>query len=186
MHHNHDTRKIEEGRDDGGNDDIGIRNPGHFRHQKGCGAHDRGHDLSTGRGGSFYCCGKFGTIAHLFHHRNSEAAGAYSIGYRAAGDGPLQGTGDNGYFSRSPGSFPCQAVGNVDKKLTDTGALQERAEENKQKDKGGADSQRRADDTFCREIQMGGDALQTEPTMAEIARHIVAKVGVGDETAHND
>ncbi len=186
MHHDHNAGEVQESRNNGCNDNIGIRDTGHFRHQESRSTHNGRHDLSAGGGCRFYCGGKLRPIAHFFHHRNGKAAGAYRVGYRAAGDGTLQSAGDNSNLGRTAGCFAGQTVGDINKELPDTGAFQKCAEQNKQENKCGTHRQRRTDDPFCGEIQMGGNSLDGKTAMPKIAGDVIAQISVGDKAAdHN-
>ena len=60
------AEKIEAGRNGGGLRDFDIGGVREFGHQKGRGAHDRGHDLAARRGGRLDGAGEFRPVAEFF------------------------------------------------------------------------------------------------------------------------
>ena len=186
MYHNHDTGEVQECRYNGRDNNIGIWDICHFCHQE-CGSpHNRRHNLPAGGSSSFYCSSKFRTVAHTFHHWNGKAPGAYRVCYRTAGNGTLQRTGDNRYFRRTAGGFPCNTVGDINKELTNPGAFQKCTEQNKQENKCGTYSKRCPDNPFSREIQMGSDTFQPKAAVPEVSRNGSAEISIEDKQPDNN
>ena len=84
---------VQHGRNNCCLNNIKIGHAYKFSHQEGCSAHNRGHELATGGGSSFYGTGKRGTIAQLLHHRDGKGACTSNVTNGGAGYGAHQAGG---------------------------------------------------------------------------------------------
>ena len=62
----------EEGRNNSGQSNLGVRDSRNFSHKEGTGAQNRRGDLSACRGGRFDRSGGRFVVAHLTHHGNRD------------------------------------------------------------------------------------------------------------------
>ena len=134
-----DAGEVQNGRQDRADDDARIGDAHILRHQEGGGAHDRGHDLSAGRGGCLNSAGKLALIAGLLHHRDRDRAGRDRVADRRAGHHAAQRGGDDRDLGRTAGKAADKGVGQIDEELGDAGALQKRAEDDEDDDEFRAD-----------------------------------------------
>ena len=140
-----DAGEVQEGGQNGQHHDLLVDNAGRLRHDEGGGAHDGGHDLAAGGGRGFHRAGELTLIAGLLHHRDGDGAGGDGVAHGGAGHHAAQGGGDDGHLGRAAGGGASHAVGQADKEIGNSGALQKRAENDKHDNKllaggnGGAD-----------------------------------------------
>lgn len=159
MHHKEDAGEVQNGGQDGGNDDGSIGDAGDLRHKEGGGAHDGRHDLTAGGSGGLHCCGKFRLIAHLFHGGDGDAAAADGIGDGGAGIHSLQGAGDNGDLGGAAHAGTRDGVCQIHEEGADAGLFEEGAEDDKQHDKGGADGDGGGEDAAIEVIEQVVDEI---------------------------
>ena len=133
------------------------------RHQKGSGAHDGGHNLTAGGGGSFRGTGKLGLITGLLHKGNGHGAGAHRIGNRRAGHNAEQCAGHNSHLGRAAGEPAHQSIGQLNKILGNTGALQERAKHNEYHNELGADIDGGGQDALLAIEEVADGVVQLAP-----------------------
>ncbi|MPM22872.1 hypothetical protein SDC9_69332 [bioreactor metagenome] len=117
--------------------DGGIGNARHLRHNKGRGAHHRGHDLSALR--CRYLDGRrhMGLKAELFHEGDGNGAGGDNVGDGAAGHGAHERAADHRGFRRTAVISSEQAVAKVHHYVGRAGALKARAKQDKHEQIGG-------------------------------------------------
>ena len=134
MDGNEDAGEVEHRRQDGLHGHGGVRDLHILRQQEGGGAHDGGHDLPAGGGGSLHGPGKLRLVAGLLHHGDGDGARGHGVSHGGAGHHAAESGGDNGHLGRAAGGPACQLVGKGDEEVGDAGALQERAEDDKEDD----------------------------------------------------
>ena len=148
MHGNEDAGKVQGGGQDGPGGDEAVAKARVLHHEEGRRAHDGRHDLAAGRGGGLHRAGKFRPVAVLLHHGDGDGAGGNGIAHRGAGDHAAQSGGDHGHLRRAAAGAASDGVCQLNKELGNACPLQERAEDNKEDDEGGAGTDGGADDAF--------------------------------------
>ena len=134
VHGDEDAGEIEHRRQDGHDCDLSIRDSREFGHEEGRRSHDRGHDLASRAGRGLDCGRELRPVAHLLHHRDRDRAGADGVGHRGARGHALEGGGHDRDLCRSSGEASDRRVGEADEEVGDSGALQERAEDDEDDD----------------------------------------------------
>ena len=128
------TGKVQHSGQDGLDHDGAVGQLDVVRHQESGGAHDGGHDLTAGGGGGLGGSGELRLVAGLLHQGDGDGAGAHGIGYGGAGDHALHGADHNSHLGGAAGHAAHGGVGDVDKEVSDAGALQECAEDDEHHD----------------------------------------------------
>ena len=183
MDGNEDTGEIENSRQDGLDGNLHIGQIHVLCHQEGGSAHDGRHDLTTGGGSSLNSGGKLGLIARLFHQRDGDRAGAHGVGNGRTGAHTLQGAGNHRHLGRAAGIGAHQTVGELNEVVTDTGALKEGTEDDKQNNIRVADVDGGADNTGGGVEQLIDDVLQRLIEVGVI-RELIDK-GIDHQRAHH-
>ena len=181
-----DGQEVENSRDQGGLCHGGIGNAQHFRHNKGGGAHDGGHDGSAGGGGGLNRRGKLGLKAVLFHHGNGESAGADDIGRGTAADGAKEAGGHHSHLGGAAAHVAEQGGGQIGHIVADAGDAHDSAQQDEQDHIGGRGIEGGAEDTVCGQIDQRGELLQRHAGLVEEAGNILAQEGVGHKDQGDD
>ena len=177
-----DAGEVQHSRQNGPHSDLAVRLTGELRHQKGGGAHDGGHDLAAGRGGSLHGAGKFTLVAGLLHHGDGDGAGGDGVAHRGAGHHAAQGGGDDRHLGGAAGSSAGHGVGQADKEVGDAGTLQEGTEDDEHHNELGAHVDGAAEDTVGG-VEHGADHL-VEGHLQGVGTHQVHKGVHQQDTGH--
>ena len=155
-----DAGEVQDGRQDGLHGHLGVGQLHVLRHQEGGSAHDGRHDLAAGRGGGLHGARELRLVAGLLHHRDGEGTGGDGITHRGAGHHAAQSGADNSHLGGTAAGPAGDAVGEADEEIGDTGALQERAEDDEQHDVRVAHADGRADNAGGGVEQLVDDGLE--------------------------
>lgn len=142
-----------------------------------------GHDLAAGGCSGFNGACKLGLVAGLFHHGDGDGAGGDGVADRGAGNHAAQSRGYDRDLCRAAGGSTGYLVCKVDEKLCDTGALKERAEDDKYDDELCADVYRGADNAAGGVEQRVDHAAENELDIHALGEH--APERVHDQCAGN-
>ena len=186
MNAKENTNEVENGRNDSSFDDFHIGDTDEFRHQESGCAHDRRHQLATGRSGCFYGTGEILVIAQFLHHRDGEGAGAYDVRYRGTGDRTLQSRGNDSDLSWSAGCPASDGIGDIDEEFPKTCLFQIRTEKDEEENEGGGNTHRDTKDALCREEEMSDHLLDGKPAMCERPGEVRSEEPIRKETADNN
>ena len=129
-------------------------------HQERRCAHDGGHDLTAGRGGSLHRAGELRLVTGFLHHGDGDGAGGHGVAHGGAGHHAAQGGGNDRHLGGAAGRPARQTVGEADEEVGDAGALQKCAKDDEQHNVGVADAYRRTDDAAGGVEQLIDDVLQ--------------------------
>ncbi len=135
-----DRGKIKDGRQDADNDDDVIGDLRVGGHDEGPGAHDRRHQLATGRGRGFDPGGKLGRETGTLHQRDGDHAGRGGVGNRRTGDGAHQPGGHDRHQAGAADHAPGDGAGQVDDELTGAGTEQKGTEQDEHEHVAGRDA----------------------------------------------
>ena len=163
MDRDEDACKVQNRRQNGLDDDLGVGNLHIVSHQESGSAHDGGHDLTAGGGGCFGCCGKLRLVAGALHQRNGDGAGAYCVGHRGTGDHAFHGGCHDGNLGRTAGETADNGVGDLNEEISNAGTLQEGTEDDEHHDELGADIDGGGEDTFLAVEQIADSVVQLTP-----------------------
>ena len=177
------TCKVQERREYRLERDLAVRNADILGHQERRRAHDGGHDLAAGGCSGFNGACKLGLVAGLFHHGDGDGAGGDGVADRGAGNHAAQSRGYDRDLCRAAGGSTGYLVCKVDEELCDTGALKERAEDDKYDDELCADVYRGADNAAGGVEQRVDHAAENELDIHALGEH--APERVHDQCAGN-
>ena len=178
--------EVENGRNDGSLDDFHIGDTDEFRHQESGCAHDRRHQLATGRSCRFYGTSEILVISQFLHHRDGEGAGTYDVRYRGTGDRTLQSRGNDSDLSWSAGCPASDGIGNIDEEFPKTCLFQIRTEKDEEENEGGGNTHRDTKDALCREEEVSDHLLDGEPAMCERPGEVRSEEPIRKEAADNN
>ena len=121
--------KVENGGENGAESNLAVGDVHVLCHKEGGSAHNGGHYLTTGGGGSFDCACKFALVAGLFHHGDGDRAGGDGVAHGGAGHHTAESGGDDSHLGRTAGEAANQGVGEADEEGGDAGTLKEGTED---------------------------------------------------------
>ena len=166
--------------------DPDVRDVRHLRHQEGRGAHDRRHQLAAGRSGGFYGAGEFRRVAETLHHRDSERARAYNVGYRTARYRAHEAAGEHRNLSGATRCAPGYRIGQVYEVLSEASLLEVCAKQDEQEDECARHAQRDAEDALCGEVQVLHKIAYVDAPVRELSWQVGAHEGIQNKRARDD
>ena len=134
MDGNIDAGEVEDSGQDGLRGHLCVGDSHEFGHQEGSSAHDGGHDLTAGRGRCLNGAGKLRLIARLLHHGDGDRTGGHGVAHGGAGHHAAQGGGDNSHLGGTAGGGTGHGIRQINEEAGNSGALQERAEDDEYHD----------------------------------------------------
>ena len=134
-----DTGKVECCRQNGLDHDGTVGQLDKVCHKESGCAHNGRHDLTAGGSGCFRSGSEFRLVACLFHQGNGHSAGTYGVCHGGAGNHSFQGAGHHGHFGSTAGKATHDGIGNLNEEIRNAAAFQKGTEDNKYRNKLGAD-----------------------------------------------
>ena len=176
---------MQQGGDQGRQDDLPQRHLKVLDHDERGGAHDRRGDLTAGGRRRFHRPGKMRPVADALHHRNGQGAGRHGVGDRRAGNHAEAGGRHHSDLGRSAGKAAGDPGGNVDEQLAEADPLGQFAEQHEQEDVFGHHADRDAVDPLVSHVEVVDQPGPGSARMRQHAGKLAAEQGIGHEQ-HRD
>ena len=186
MHRQITRGEIEQRRDDGRLDDLGIRHVDGLGHDERHRAHHGRHDLAAHRGCGLDAAGEGRRKSEPLHERNGELPRRHHVGDAGPGYRSHQRRGGDADLAGPALSAAEGRHRDVVEEIDDAGLFHEGPEENEQEDVSGGNEGRHRVDALRAVRHMLDDLLQCVAAMIEGGWEPVAEDAIGEKHRRDD
>ena len=149
-----------------------------FRHQKRGRAHNRRHDRAARRSGRFNRAGEFRIVADTLHQRDCKRTRADHVGNGGTRNRAKQRRGHNGNLGRTTAEAAEQRVGQLAHIRADARNREERAKDDKGRNKGCGRIKRRTENSLRGKADQVDKAIYLHAAMLQQRREQLAEKGI--------